>query len=87
MRLDLNVIEIDRSFVADLGRSSDAEPIVAGIMAMAHAVDLVVVAEGVETARQLKVLHELGCDWAKGPLVAPPGPVEDLKSAYEHVVR
>ncbi|ONF64684.1 sensor domain-containing protein [Amycolatopsis keratiniphila] len=85
--LDLNVIEIDRSFVADLGRSSDAEPIVAGIMAMAHAVDLVVVAEGVETARQLEVLHELGCDWAKGPLVAPPGRVEDLKSAYEHVVR
>ncbi|WP_410652866.1 EAL domain-containing protein [Amycolatopsis sp. cmx-4-54] len=86
-RLDLNVIEIDRSFVADLGRSSDAEPIVAGIMAMAHAVDLVVVAEGVETARQLEVLHELGCDWAKGPLVAAPGRVEDLKRAYEHVVR
>lgn len=86
-RLDLNVIEIDRSFVADLGRSSDAEPIVAGIMAMAHAVDLVVVAEGVETARQLEVLHELGCDWAKGPLVASPGPLEDLKPTYEHVVR
>ncbi|WP_394362997.1 EAL domain-containing protein [Amycolatopsis sp. SB7-3] len=86
-RLDLSVIEIDRSFVADLGRSSDAEPIVAGIMAMAHAVDLMVVAEGVETARQLEVLHELGCDWAKGPLVAPPGRVEDLKPTYEHVVR
>jgi diguanylate cyclase (GGDEF)-like protein/PAS domain S-box-containing protein len=86
-RLDLNAIEIDRSFVADLGISTDAEPIVAGIMAMAHAVDLVVVAEGVETSQQLKVLHELGCDWAKGPLVAPPGPVEELKPAYEHVIR
>lgn len=86
-RLDLNAIEIDRSFVADLGISTDAEPIVAGIMAMAHAVDLVVVAEGVETSQQLKVLHELGCDWAKGPLVAPPGPAEELKPAYGHVIR
>ncbi len=86
-RLDLNAIEIDRSFVADLGISTDAEPIVAGIMAMAHAVDLVVVAEGVETSQQLKVLHELGCDWAKGPLVAPPGSAEELRPAYPHVVR
>lgn len=86
-RLDLNAIEIDRSFVAGLGISADAEPIVAGIMAMAHAVDLVVVAEGVETSQQLKVLHELGCDWAKGPLVAAPGPADELKPAYEHVKR
>jgi diguanylate cyclase (GGDEF)-like protein/PAS domain S-box-containing protein len=85
--LDLNAIKIDGSFSTGLGLSADAEPIVAGIIAMAHAVDLTVVAEGVENARQLEALRELGCDRVQGFLVARPGTVDDLLPRYRKVLR
>jgi len=65
-RLPLDTLKIDRSFVAGLGGCRDAEAIVTSIIAMAHAVDLSVIAEGVENERQLEVLQRLGCDQAQG---------------------
>jgi len=85
-RLDLNAIKIDGSFIAGLGRSPDSEPIVAGIIAMAHAVDLIVVAEGVETTKQLDVLRDLGCDRVQGYLLAHPGPADDLLPHYQQAL-
>jgi diguanylate cyclase (GGDEF)-like protein/PAS domain S-box-containing protein len=66
MTLPLDTLKIDRTFVAGLGQSKDAEAIVTSIIAMAHAVDLTVVAEGVEHEHQLETLRELGCDLAQG---------------------
>jgi diguanylate cyclase (GGDEF)-like protein/PAS domain S-box-containing protein len=66
LRLPLDVLKIDQSFVRELGGPKEAEGIVGGIIAMAHAVGLVVIAEGVETARQAKILRRLGCDQAQG---------------------
>ncbi len=66
LALPLDTLKIDRTFVAGLGRSKDAEAIVTSIIAMAHAVDLTVVAEGVEDTRQLDILRELSCDQAQG---------------------
>nr|WP_040407475.1 EAL domain-containing protein [Amycolatopsis nigrescens] len=77
-RLTLDTLKIDRSFVADLGQSKDAEAIVASIIAMAHAVDLTVVAEGVENERQLEILHRLGCDQAQGFYLGRPAAADDL---------
>jgi diguanylate cyclase (GGDEF)-like protein/PAS domain S-box-containing protein len=77
-RLTLDTLKIDQSFIAGLGESADAEAIVTSIIAMAHAVDLVVVAEGVETERQLEVLRKLGCDQAQGYYLGRPKPAEDL---------
>ncbi|WP_081655243.1 sensor domain-containing protein [Amycolatopsis orientalis] len=65
-RLTLDTLKIDRSFITGIADSRDAAAIVTSIIAMAHAVDLTVVAEGVETAEELELLRELGCDQAQG---------------------
>jgi diguanylate cyclase (GGDEF)-like protein/PAS domain S-box-containing protein len=77
-RLTLDTLKIDRSFVTGLGESKDAEAIVNSIIAMAHAVDLTVIAEGVETLRQLEILQELGCDQAQGFYLGRPTAGRDL---------
>jgi diguanylate cyclase (GGDEF)-like protein/PAS domain S-box-containing protein len=86
-RLGLNAIKIDRTFIAALGTSPNAEPVVAGMVGMAHAVDMVVIAEGVDTAHQLDVLRAMGCDYAQGDFVAGPGPAEKLLPHYDHLPR
>jgi diguanylate cyclase (GGDEF)-like protein/PAS domain S-box-containing protein len=65
-RLTVDTLKIDSSFIADLVGSKDARAIVTSIVAMAHAVNLTVVAEGVETEAQVRILRELGCDQAQG---------------------
>ena len=77
-RLTLDTLKIDRSFVTGLGSSADAEAIVTSIIAMAHAVDLTVVAEGVENGTQLRLLRELGCDQAQGYYFGKPLPADEL---------
>ncbi|MFD2417673.1 sensor domain-containing protein [Amycolatopsis pigmentata] len=77
-RLTLDTLKIDRSFVTGLGTSSDAAAIVTSIIAMAHAVELTVVAEGVENATQLELLRDLGCDQAQGFYLGKPLPAEEL---------
>jgi diguanylate cyclase (GGDEF)-like protein/PAS domain S-box-containing protein len=66
LTLPLDMLKIDQTFTASLGDSRDAEAILKSVIAMAHAVNLTVVAEGVETARQLDILCELGCDAGQG---------------------
>ena len=65
-RLPLDVLKIDRYFVQGLGTEADAAVIVSAIIDLAHALGLIVIAEGVETEDQLAVLEELGCDQALG---------------------
>ncbi|MEV0703576.1 EAL domain-containing protein [Saccharopolyspora sp. NPDC050389] len=77
-RLPLDTLKIDRSFITGIDENPDAEAIVSSIIAMAHAVKLTVVAEGVETAEQLDLLRRLGCDQAQGFYIGKPTPVEQL---------
>ncbi|NIH78019.1 sensor domain-containing protein [Amycolatopsis viridis] len=79
-RLTLDTLKIDRSFITGLGESGDAEVIVTSIIAMAHAVHLTVVAEGVENAQQLEILKRLGCDQAQGYYLGKPLPAGELWS-------
>ncbi|QWF81267.1 EAL domain-containing protein [Amycolatopsis sp. CA-230715] len=72
-KLPLDTLKIDQTFVAELGTSREAAAIVASIIAMAHAVGLTVIAEGVETSGQLQILAELGCDQAQGYYFGKPG--------------
>ena len=65
-RFPLDVLKIDRSFVAGLGSDPESETIVAAIIDLAHALDLIVIAEGVENEEQLAALRRLGCDQAVG---------------------
>jgi diguanylate cyclase (GGDEF)-like protein/PAS domain S-box-containing protein len=78
LRLPLDTLKIDQSFTAGLGRSKETEAIVTSIVAMAHAVDLNVIAEGVEESTQLDILRELACDQAQGYHLGRPLPAADL---------
>ena len=71
-RFPLDELKVDKSFVDGLGRDPEATAIVAAVMGMAHALDLTVVAEGVETDVQLLALRGLGCDEAQGYYYARP---------------
>ncbi|MFI5605720.1 EAL domain-containing protein [Amycolatopsis sp. NPDC051903] len=77
-RLTLDTLKIDRSFITGIAESRDAAAIVASIIAMAHAVGLTVVAEGVESAEELSLLRELGCDQAQGYHLGRPVPAAEL---------
>ncbi len=77
-KLPASQLKIDRSFVQDLDKSADARAIVEAVVRLAHALDLDVVAEGVETRAQQCVLLELGCDELQGFLFARPMPAAAL---------
>ena len=73
-QLDLHELKIDKSFIDGLGRDPNDTSIVAAVIALAHALELVVVAEGVETVDQLERLRSLGCEVGQGYLFARPSP-------------
>jgi EAL domain-containing protein (putative c-di-GMP-specific phosphodiesterase class I) len=76
--LPVDQIKIDRSFVAGLGHSADAEAIVCAVIRLARSLGLRVVAEGVETDAQCAFLRKEGCDAAQGFHIARPLPPGDF---------
>lgn len=77
-RFDLDFMKIDRSFVSDVCTDRRAASVVRAIIELAHAHDLTVVAEGVETADQLEALRRMRCDMAQGYHLGRPMPAADL---------
>ena len=71
-RLPIDFLKIDGSLTADIDADCQARAITAAIIAMADALDLDVIAEGVETSSQVEVLHELGCGFAQGYFLGRP---------------
>ncbi len=76
--LPLDTIKIDRSFVAGLDRDDANLPIVRAVISLAHGLGIDVVAEGIETAGQLRWLRELACDRGQGFYYAKPLPADEL---------
>jgi diguanylate cyclase (GGDEF)-like protein len=76
--LPASEIKIDRSFVMDLERSGDARAVVKAVVKLAHALGKRVVAEGVETMSQRRILTDMGCDELQGYLFARPMAAGDL---------
>jgi len=70
----INTVKIDRSFIRDITTDSDDAAIVSAIIAMAHNMELKVIAEGVETQEQLDFLRSQECEEAQGFLFSPPVP-------------
>ena len=79
-RFAVDVIKVDRAFVAGLGKDPTDEAIVRALIEMAHALGVQVVAEGVETAVQRDCLHSLGCDIMQGYLFCRPAPKEGVRT-------
>jgi diguanylate cyclase len=76
--LPADELKLDREFTLDLLTDSRAAAIVQHTVALAHALDLRLVAEGVEDAATLGLLARLGCDVAQGFVLARPMPVDDF---------
>ena len=76
----IDALKIDRSFVMHLGTGEDNSAIVRAIAAMASALGLEVVAEGVESAEQAAEAQALGCGLAQGYYFARPGPPSEIES-------
>ncbi|KAA0232592.1 MAG: hypothetical protein JJLCMIEE_03335 [Acidimicrobiales bacterium] len=72
--LPITTLKIDRTFVDGLGRDPDDTAIVTGVIGLARSLDLEIVAEGVETADQYRLLADLGCTRVQGYLFSRPRP-------------
>jgi EAL domain-containing protein (putative c-di-GMP-specific phosphodiesterase class I) len=77
-RFPVDKVKIDRVFVADAPEDREQGAIVSAIVALAHALDIEVIGEGVETEAQQDFLHRCGCDYIQGFLVGRP---EDADTA------
>ena len=77
-RFPIQTLKIDRSFVMDLTVDSDTDAITGAIIALAHSLNLRVLAEGVETSRQLSFLKVHGCDEVQGYLIGRPVPADHM---------
>ena len=82
-RLPANELKIDRGFVRDLEHDGDDAAIVSAIVALGQALNLRIVAEGVETASQQSLLTRLGCDALQGNLLGYPLPAERFMADIE----
>jgi diguanylate cyclase (GGDEF)-like protein len=78
-KLPVHALKIDRSFVDSMGTDADNMTMVSTIITLAHSFDLQVVAEGVETEEQAKLLRLMKCDSMQGFLFAQPMPAEQVE--------
>ena len=78
-RFPLDRLKIDQSFIRDLVTNRDDQAIAAATINLGHSLGLAVIAEGVETDEQLRILRSLGCNEAQGYLFARPMPAKELE--------
>lgn len=81
--LPLDMVKIDRSFVAMIKTGQEQLPFFATMISAAHALGLKVTAEGIETPAQAKYLMDRGCDSLQGYLFAKPAPASHLAGTME----
>ncbi|HIJ88646.1 MAG TPA: EAL domain-containing protein [Desulfuromonadales bacterium] len=78
-RFPVNTIKIDKSFIRDLDDQHDATPIIHAIIGIARGFGLHLLAEGVETSYQMRILRELGCEEMQGFFFSKPLPAEKVE--------
>jgi len=77
-RFPIDALKIDRSFVMRLEEGAERNGVLQAIFAMAAALGLEAIAEGVETAGQLRQLRDLGCRWMQGHVISRPLPPDEV---------
>ncbi|MGB7543039.1 MAG: EAL domain-containing protein, partial [Burkholderiales bacterium] len=77
-KLPVHTVKIDRSFIITMLEDANAMTVVSTIISLVHSLRLKVVAEGVESEEQAKILHLLKCDEMQGYLISRPVPQEEL---------
>jgi diguanylate cyclase (GGDEF)-like protein len=85
-KFPVDVVKIDKSFVHGLGNDAASGVIVRSVAAMAHALGMTVIAEGVENLNQLEIVLEAGCDAAQGYLFSRPVPRQQCVEALANAV-
>lgn len=78
-RLDVDVLKVDQAFTQALFQGAEGEQLYRAIVSMAAALDMRVVAEGVETVEQLKLLQAIGCDEIQGYVISEAVPADELE--------
>ena len=81
-KLPVDTLKIDRSFVVEMTAGPDGLALVSTIINLAHSLKLKVVAEGVETGEQSRLLRLLGCDEMQGFLFSKPVPGSDFEAHH-----
>jgi EAL domain-containing protein (putative c-di-GMP-specific phosphodiesterase class I) len=71
-------VKIDQCFIHDIVESAEARAIVNAVIGLGHGLNMLVVAEGVETRAQIDVLRSQGCDLVQGYLISKPKPMRHL---------
>lgn len=81
-RLPADELKIDQTFIAGIDQSGETLSLVTNIISLAHSLNLKVVAEGVETEEQHKLLRLLRCDMVQGYLLGRPMPIADFEARF-----
>jgi EAL domain-containing protein (putative c-di-GMP-specific phosphodiesterase class I) len=84
-KLPVNILKIDRSFLADIQPDRGALALIEGLTSLAHSLGKTVVVEGIETANQLKAIRLTGCDRAQGFLIGTPVPASGVTASLSTV--
>lgn len=82
-KFPMQVLKIDKSFIQDLGQNPDDDSLVEAIVAMAHSLNLQVVAEGVETEEQYQFLRERKVELVQGYYFSRPVPAEEFRAMLQ----
>jgi diguanylate cyclase (GGDEF)-like protein len=86
-RLPVDTLKVDRSFIQSVADTPNVRTLVSTIISLARAFGMHTVAEGVETAEQLKVLHAVKCEQAQGYLFGRPTPASEVPAAIARLSR
>lgn len=85
--LPVDELKIDRSFIANMEKDINTQKIVEMIILLSHQLNLITVAEGVETKTQLQLLTGMQCDRVQGFLFSKPKPIEEIKELYTDAMK